>query len=251
MSDHGTLTPRPAPDDGESAGTTGTTGTTGTRGAASPATGPQGANGNRAKLERLQRVALDAHSDMEAYRRVLAAAVANEKNALARTEESLREAASVRGELSAAALARGIAEGRVNELERERATLEARTELLEHELVEVREGATADLRRTMEQLDGARSRIAFLEAQLEAVREERRGFSFTALRLRSRVLLVGAVACYLLSLGFFVQMVLAMLASNVPPLKLLAVTLVLFLVGVLAHTRAAHELADEADHVNA
>lgn len=243
MSDPGMLTPRPSPED--AVPRTADAGPSPSRNG--PATGAHASNGQAARAERLQRVALDAHADMEAYRRVLAAAVANEKSALARTEESRREAESVRGELSKAALSRGLAEGRVQELERERAALEDRAGTLERELARVRERAQADQARATDELDRTRSRVAFLEAQLDSLRQEQSGFSFTALRLRSRALLVGAIACYLLALGFFVQMLLALLASSVPPLELLALTLALFLGGALLHGRAAHELADELD----
>ncbi|MCP3914297.1 MAG: hypothetical protein GY711_01940 [bacterium] len=60
---------------------------------------------------------LDARAEREEYRRVLAAAIANEKQALQAAERSSLAAATAEEKLRGAVLARGSAEGRATELE--------------------------------------------------------------------------------------------------------------------------------------
>ena len=242
MSDPGELTPQPAP-----RAETPTPPTSMPAEPASPrapSNGRAGSNGH-ATPERWQQVALDAHSDMEAYRRVLAAAVANEKNALSRVDESQKLTDRVQTELSRESHARGLAEGRVGELERERDLFASRMRTAEAELREARREHEFSLESLHQRLVAANQRIAQLEAQSDALRRERHGLGFLALRLRSRVLVVAAVAAYLLALGCFTRMVMELLGTQSPPLKLLAVTLVLFVTGIICHGQAASALARE------
>ncbi|MEX1025693.1 MAG: hypothetical protein WD226_11525 [Planctomycetota bacterium] len=240
MNDPSTLQPQPAPAPVHPEAPRSTPG--------AASTSEPARNGSRdaARQLQLQRAVVAAQDEREQYRRVLAAAIANEKNAKERVGESQREAEAVRNLLSRAELSRGVAEGRVRELERDRTTLEARTELLEHELIELRDEVMKERKRNAQDIESARTRVAFLEAQLEAVRAQRNGFAFTTIRLRARILLVAGIACYLLSLGFFTQLAMELLKTELPPFRLLAVTFGLFVIGALLHRRAAHALTAES-----
>lgn len=234
MSDHGSLTPQTASGNGRAASSNGQANG---RETSPPSNGSPGSN--------WQRLALDAHSDMESYRRVLAAAVANEKNALERVTQSQALADGVQAELSREAHARGVFEGRVRELERERDTAAERLGIATREVGHLRTEHLSELKVLTETASNANARIAHLEAQANVMRRERHGLGFLALRLRSRVLVVAAVANYLLALGFFARMATQLVSTDVVPLQLLGMTLALFLIGVLCHGQAASAIARE------
>lgn len=238
MSDPGELTPQPAPELPREASLS-QPASNGRGGSHEPHSNGHEPNGN------WRRLALGAHEDMEAYRRVLAAAVANEKSAMARVAEATEVAGRVQNDLGREAHARGLAEGRVTEVERERDLMAARMRSAENELRDARRTHDQALDALRMKLDAQNLRIAQLEAQADTLRRERHGLGFLALRLRSRVMVVAAIAAYLLSLGCFTRMVMELLGTNEPPLELLVVTLGLFVAGVICHGQAANALARE------
>lgn len=161
----------------------------------------------------------EARLERDEYRRVLAAAIANEKHALddARAARSAYEAIEGRmaARIAEEVYARGIADGRARELERGRSELLARHA---HEVAEARDREWAEreerrreVQRLVFELGDARATLRASEA-----RGGGRGVDLPsrAARLRAAIALGLAVFCSLVALALFPAAVLAALSPS-------------------------------------
>lgn len=180
---------------------------------------------------------LRARAEREEYRRVLAAAIANEKRALAESDGSRRELASAAETVRDAEHARGVAEGRSRELELQ---LAAAREEHRRELAAAEERTRTAVEQSRREMDELTYQRGLARGELREVLRRippELPPSARAAVLRARTCVAAGTGAGVLALGFLPALVLALFTHERAEYLRLAVGLsageMLLVVGLL------------------
>lgn len=171
-------------------------------------------NALRQHARRAEGAVLEARAEREEYRRVLAAAVANEKTALGQVEVVKLERDQLAGELRTAEFERGKSQGRALELEVRLQAVQVSNDKAERQQEidndRLRQEYERDLQSALLDRSEALGRVRELQSKLAGVKSP----AGRALRARARAILAGATLCYLLALVFLPPLALSLVGSE-------------------------------------